>query len=398
MAASERRYDILFFGATGFTGGLTADYLAAHPDMAELRWALAGRNPEKLGAVRDRLAATAPGGPEPELLTADIGDESRLAELVPQARVVITTVGPYIHHGEKLAAACAAAGTDYVDLTGEPEFVDLVRTRHDQAARDSGARLVNCCGFDSIPHDLGVLYTVDRLPQGLPITIEGYVQAGGTPSGGTWHSAIHAFARARQYTAQRRRMARGDRQGQGEPARRVGSLPARIHWVDRIGAWACPFPTVDPQVIKRSARTLNEYGPDFRYGHFVAVKHLPKLLAGAAGVGGLFLGAQVAPLRKLLLSLRDPGQGPDEAQRAKGWFRVRFRARAGSTELLTQVSGGDPGYGDTAKMLAESALTLATSGSPHPDGGVLTPAVALGRPLIARLERAGLRFDVLAGG
>lgn len=396
MSRPQRRYDILLFGATGFTGGLTAEYLAGQAETAGLSWALAGRSREKLAAVRERLARIDPRWAELDLVEADVTDEARLAEVVPQARVVITTVGPYIHYGEKLAAACARAGADYLDLTGEPEFVDLVRSRYDDDARDSGARLVSCCGFDSIPHDLGVLFTVDRLPKGQPVTIEGFVRAGGTFSGGTWHSAIHAFSRARRYAALRHRLTRGCGGGPGELARRVGSVPARVRWEGRIGAWACPFPTIDPQVIKRSARMLNEYGPDFRYGHYVAVKRLPTLLAGAGGVAGLFLGAQVPPIRKLLLSMRDPGEGPDAEQRAKGWFQVRFLARAGDVEIQTQVSGGDPGYGDTAKMLAESALTLALGESPHAGGGVLTPAVALGRPLIARLERAGIRFEELS--
>ena len=193
----ERRFDIVLFGATGFTGGLTAEYLAANAS-AETRWALAGRNMSKLEDVRRRLAAQHPKAAELELLQADVTDADGITAVAEATKVVITTVGPYIHYGEPLVAACAAAGTDYVDLTGEPEFVDTMWLRHHDEARKNGARIIHSCGFDSIPYDLGVLYTIEQLPEGVPIRVEGFVQAGGTFSGGTYHSAINAFARVRQ--------------------------------------------------------------------------------------------------------------------------------------------------------------------------------------------------------
>ena len=180
----SRDLDVVLFGATGFTGRLTADYLAAHaPDG--LRWALAGRNPAKLEEVRSRLAAIDPGLAGLELLAADVGDPASLRAVAERARVVITTVGPYLEYGEPLVAACAAAGTDYVDLTGEPEFVDRMWLAHHETAVASGARLVHCCGFDSVPHDLGAMFTVAQLPADQPITMRGVVRSAGTFSGGT---------------------------------------------------------------------------------------------------------------------------------------------------------------------------------------------------------------------
>ncbi len=180
---ADRPYDLVLFGATGFTGGLTAEYLARHaPDR--LRWALAGRNPDKLAAVRDRLAAIDPALADLPLLTADVTDPASLRAVAESARVVATTVGPYVHHGEPLVAACAAAGTDYLDITGEPEFVDRMYVRHHAEAVRTGARLVHACGFDSIPHDLGVWYTVKQLPADGPIAVDGYVRAGGRFSPG----------------------------------------------------------------------------------------------------------------------------------------------------------------------------------------------------------------------
>src|SRR5450755_3548 len=194
---SARPYDIVLFGATGFTGGLTAEYLAANAP-GKTRWALAGRSQAKLEQVRRGLAAFNPDCAELPLLQADVTDPDSIRAIADATRVVITTVGPYIHYGEPLVAACAAAGTDYVDLTGEPEFVDLMWLRyHDQAAAN-GARIVHSCGFDSIPYDLGALFTVGQLPESAPIRLQGFVRAAGTFSGGTYHSAIEAMGRLRQ--------------------------------------------------------------------------------------------------------------------------------------------------------------------------------------------------------
>ena len=362
--------------------------------MQKLNWALAGRSKAKLQSVRKRLAGITPACAELDLLEIDVNHEDKLKSIVEQARVVITTVGPYIHYGEPLVKACAQAGTDYVDLTGEPEFVDLILEKYDDLARKSGARIVNCCGFDSIPHDLGVLFTVDQLPKDKPIRIEGFVRAGGTFSGGTWHSAIHAMSRMREHNRKRKQRQAGGKPIAGED-RKVGSTAMKIHKGSKIGAWAVPMPTIDPEVIKRSARALKKYGPDFKYGHFMAIKRTTTLAVGGVAMGAIVAGAQFAPTRKLLLSVRDQGDGPTAEQRAKGWFKVRFLAESGGVNLQTQVSGGDPGYGDTAKMLGESALCLAVDKLPK-TGGILTPAVALGKPLIKRLQaNAGMRFEVL---
>jgi len=378
---AERDYDIVLFGATGFTGALTAEYLARNaPDG--LRWALAGRNRAKLDALSERLGIDVP------LLHADVGDEASLRSVAESARVVITTVGPYVAYGEPLVAACAAAGTDYVDLTGEPEFVDRMYCRyHDEASR-SGARIVHACGFDSIPHDLGVLFTVQQLPEGVPLNVRGFVRAGGRPSGGTFHSAMTAFSRVRetQQAHKERRQTEGRENG-----RRV-RLEAKPH--RELGYWAVPMPTIDPQVIARSARALDRYGPEFSYGHYAGVKRLPIAVGGVAGAASLFVAAQIPPVRKALLGRLSPGDGPSESERAKSWFKVRFVGEGGGERVVTMVSGGDPGYGETSKMLAESALCLAQDDLPV-TSGQLTPAVAMGDKLIARLQRAGIGFEVL---
>ncbi len=388
--ATARKYDLALFGATGFTGGLTADYLAAHAP-AGLKWALVGRNRAKLEAVRVRLAAATPAAPEPDLLEADAADAVALAKVAESSRVVITTVGPYALYGGPLVAACAAAGSDYVDLTGEPEFVDRMWIENHAEAKRTGARLVHCCGFDSIPHDLGAYFTVQRLPEGVPLKVDGYVRSGASFSGGTYHSAINGFARARQTL------------GAGRERRRVESRPAgrEIHSASpgirndsELGGWIVPLPTIDGSVVRRSAAGLDRYGPDFTYGHHLVAKRLATLAALGAGVGTVALLAPLPPTRKLLLKIKSPGEGPDEDERAKSWFKVRFVGEGGGKRVVTEVAGGDPGYGETSKMLAESALCLAFDELPESSGQVTT-AVAMGSALLERLQRAGISFRVL---
>jgi short subunit dehydrogenase-like uncharacterized protein len=380
----QRALDIVVLGATGFTGALTAQYLAAHAPAAT-SWALAGRNRGKLEALCERL------GVEVRLLEADVGDQASLRRMAAASRVVVTTVGPYLRYGEPVVAACAQAGTDYVDLAGEPEFVDRMYVRHHATAERTGARLVHACGFDSVPHDLGTLFTVQQLPPQQPIRVRGYVSAGGLPSGGTLDSAVTSFSRFRQATAahaERRRTESRD------PTRRVRAVPGRPGYDRDLRAWVLPLPSIDPQVVVRSARALDRYGPDFCYSHFVAVRSPVVAAALTAGVAGTFALAQLPPTRRLLLRLRPSGGGPSAEQRERAWFRVRFIGEAGRRRVVTEVAGGDPGYAESSKMLAESALCLANDALPEAAGQVTT-AVAMGEALRARLEKAGISFRVL---
>ena len=386
-----RDLDIVLFGATGFTGSLTAEYLAQHAP-AGLRWALAGRNPEKLAAVRDRLVEIDAGLADLELLAADATDPVSLAAVAERTRVVATTVGPYLTHGEPLVAACAAAGTGYVDLTGEPEFVDRMYAAYHETAVRTGARIVHACGFDSIPHDLGAYFTVRQLPSDRPITLRGVVRAGAMVSGGTFHSALTALSRPRQMREASAARRQAEVRPEGRSSWAVGSKPRRD---PVLGYWLLPLPTIDPIIVARSDAALPAYGPKFRYSHFAGTKTLRYAVGGAAVISALGAAAQVKPLRNLLLGRLQPGDGPDEARREKSWFKVDFVGEAGDTRIRTRVSGGDPGYGETAKMLAESALCLALDDNPDV-AGQLTTAQAMGDHLLDRLQKAGLRFEIVA--
>ena len=390
---AERRFDVVVFGATGFTGGLTAEYLARNAP-AGMSWALAGRSQAKLEQLRGQLSVLNPACAELPLLRADAGDPASLREVAEASRVVITTVGPYIRYGEPTVAACAAAGTDYVDLTGEPEFVDRMWLGYHEQAERSGARIVHSCGFDSIPYDLGVQFTVEQLPEGTPISIDGFVRTNGSFSGGSYQSTIEIFSRMRSASA----VARERRRREGRPSgRSVKGVTGGPHHDEFAGGWVVPLPTLDPITVLRSARALDRYGPDFSYSHYLAIKRLPVLAGLAAGAGALIMLSQIPPARDQLLKLKSSGEGPSEQQRAKSWFSIRFAAHTGDgAELRTEVRGGDPGYTETSKMLAESALCLAHDDLPK-RAGQLTPAVAMGSALRRRLVAAGIKFEVLDG-
>ena len=389
-ASTDRDLDLILFGATGFTGGLTAEYLAEH-GPAGLRWALAGRSLDKLEKVRARLDTIKPGSMDLELIVVDAADEAALATTVARTKVVATTVGPYLQLGGPLVGACAAAGTDYVDLTGEPEFVDRTWLEHHETAVASGARIVHACGFDSIPHDLGTYYTVLQLKAAGPVTMRGVVRGDGTFSGGTFHSAMGAFSRAKEMAATAKKRRTAEARPEGRSSRAVSGKPGKD---PVLGYYLLPLPTIDPQVVARSGAALTSYGPEFRYSHFAGTKTLRYAVGGAVGVSLIGLAAQVKPARNFLLGKVKQGEGPDEAKRARSSFSVDFVAEGDGRTLHTRVSGGDPGYGETAKMLSEAALSLAFDDNPTTAGSVTT-AQAMGDNLLGRLRAAGIVFEVV---
>jgi short subunit dehydrogenase-like uncharacterized protein len=302
--------------------------------------------------------------------------------MAASTKVVATTVGPYDLHGDALVTACVDAGTDYVDITGEPSFWKRTIERHHERASAAGVLVVPCCGFDSIPHDLGALFTAEQLGGDGPREIAGYVRVSGSPSGGTWASLVNALGNLR-------------RAGGGGGARSGGERP-RIHKAAEVGQWVVPLPTVDPLVIKRSARFCPSFGSSLQYQHYLQVKSLPKLAQLLAGLGTAAALAQVELGRKLLLRWRGSGDGPSEDERAHSKFTVTFVGHSEGRRVRCEVSGRDPGYGLTAMMLTESALTLVQDRDRLPHrGGVLTPASALHLPLLERVRRGGIEFRVV---
>lgn len=402
-----KEFDFVVFGATSFVGKILARYLLDRYPASAVKWALASRSQSKLDALKAELGDAA----HPLVtITADSHDEQALRAMCARARVVISTVGPYALHGETLVRVCAETGTDYCDLTGEVQWIKRMLNRYEKVAAKSGARIVNCCGFDSIPSDLGVYALQEEAIQrfGMPChTISMRVKAmRGGFSGGTAASLLNVAKEAAKDTALRRELANPfsicpEQTGPRQP--RAGGA---VYDAD-FGSWTAPFimAGINTRVVHRSNALLEKrYGADFVYSETVLTgKDFKGRLAatGAAlGLNAFMLASAISPTRKLLerFVLPKPGEGPSPTAQREGFFDLRFIGKVGNGQTLRgKVTGDrDPGYGSTAKMLGEAAACLAfdVPGTPE-GGGFWTPASLLGAPLIRRLENhAGLKFDI----
>lgn len=408
---SIRPWDIVLFGATGFTGALTAEYLARHAP-GDLKLALAGRSREKLEALKSRLGeAAARWG----VLEADTASPASLATLAASTRVLVTTVGPYARHGLPLVEACARSGTHCCDLTGETQFMRRSIDSWDATARASGARIVHACGFDSIPSDLGMLtlhgFAKQRGLSGqFTRATLAVVRIRGGFSGGTVASMVNGIEEATADRDVRRLFAdpyalSPDRAQ--EPALGAQRDQVGLQHDAFLGRWTAPFvmASINTRVVRRSNALLGyPYGRELRYRETTVLHGLGGILFGWAlsvGLGAVVASQLFGPTKKLAGALLPkPGEGPDKATRDSGFFQLRLEAETMEGERLhADVAGtSDPGYGETAKMLSESALCLALDEAKLPQvAGVLTPATAMGRVLVDRLRTAGMTFEPKAG-
>lgn len=385
-----REFDLIVYGATGFTGRLVAEYLAAHYGDGSLSWAMAGRSLTKLQAVRDAIGAPA----DTPLLTANADDPAALRALTARASVILTTVGPYQLYGNELVAACVETGTAYVDLCGEPNWMHDVIARHQDAAKASGARIVLSCGFDSIPFDLGV-WTVEQAAiarWGRPAPrVKGRVRKmQGTFSGGTFASGKATAAAAARNPAVFKLLLDPFALTPGfkGPDQPRGMLP---EYDEAVGGWVAPFvmAAINTKNVHRTNFLAGHpYGTDFRYDEMMVAPGLGDLGKAAAEAIAKMnpMNADKGPA---------PGEGPSKAEREAGFYEIDFIAEMPTGETLTATVTGDrdPGYGSTSKMIAEAALCLIRDVGG--EGGVWTPGALMAEPLKARLEaNAGLTFVV----
>lgn len=412
--ASDRPLDLVLWGATGFTGALVAEYLLRqYGARASLRWALGGRSARKLEQLRDRLARIEPAAIELPLVVGNGADRASLDAFVRTTRVVCSTVGPFSLHGREIVAACVDAGTDYCDSTGEPQFVRAMIDAHHDRARASGARIVHCCGFDSIPSDLGTLMVQEaaRAAHGSRCThVRHYVSLrGGAISGGTAASMVALMDEAARDPGVRRIMADPYALDPGHrgPGSRGLDLD-RVRFDRDLQRWTGPFVMagINARIVRRSNAVLGyAWGRDFRYREGMSFSGGAGGLLRAAGMAGgiaAVFGAMAVPQVRRLVERRllpAPGQGPSPERRAQSSFESRFVGvpeGAGSARVRGTVRGvGDPGYEETAKMLGESSVCLAHDRDlTRAEGGVLTPASCMGMTLVARLRRRGMTFDV----
>jgi short subunit dehydrogenase-like uncharacterized protein len=400
-------FDVIVFGATGFTGRLVAEYLLSQYGAGgEVKWAMAGRSSAKLEQVRSAIGAPA----NLPLISVDAADSAGLARLVARTRAVITTVGPYQLYGEPLAFACAKAGTDYVDLCGEPGWMAQMIPHLEAPAKASGARIVFSCGFDSIPFDLGVVFLQHEAQQrlGQPLTrVRGRVRSlKGGISGGTLASAMASVEAMGRDPQLARTMADPFALTPGftGPPQPEGDSACYDDWA---ASWTGPFmmASINTKNVHRSHALLGHpWGRDFTYDERMLTGSGPKgerrarKLALVSRVQTALIGFM--PTRALLrrFVLPKPGEGPNRKARENGRYEVVFTGEtADGQRLRASVRGDrDPGYGSTSKMITESALCLAgDSERVLAGGGVWTPGSAMGMALLPRLQqRAGLIFAI----
>ena len=385
-------FDIMVYGATGFTGQLVAEYLAQHyVGKTDPKWAMAGRNLEKLASVRDAIGAPA----DTALIQADASDPASLKAMVDQTKSMLTTVGPYQLYGSALVAACAASGTDYLDLCGEPVWMRQMIDAHQASAQSSGARIVFSCGFDSLPFELGVFFCQETAKKalGAPVSrVKGRVRAmKGTFSGGTAASAKATFAAAAKDLSLVALLKNPFvlTPGFEGPKQPPGNKPLFDQDLD---AWTAPFvmATINTRNVHRSNLLMGfPYGKDFVYDEMVLTgpgekgeadaKRVVAANAEKAGPGG-----------------PKPGEGPSKEERENGLYDLLFIGMGeGGRQVRIAVRGDrDPGYGSTSKMISECAICLLRD-TPEVLGGIWTPGAAMGNRLMKRLvDHAGLTFDV----
>lgn len=377
----DRQFDIVLFGATGFTGSLTAGYLSDHAEKEGIRWAIAGRNESKLLEVAESCK-----GNRPEILLADVTDVQSLDRLAKQARIIMNAAGPFNMYGNQVVRACVENSTHYLDITGEPSFVAGVYNEFHQRAVASQTCVVNCCGFDSIPADLAAWITAKKLPLHEPKLLEGFIRTNATFSGGTLTTAIHALYLEAQGKSEKVSLPKN-------PAAPKKSL--KIHFQKKLKAWAIPMPVVDPHIVKRSAYYLQEdYGSAVTYTQYFVRSTLGKVINTVMPVVIAMLLVRFSFFRNWLFSKFKPGTGPDAERRKASRFEVVCLGSTPGSKAVTYISGGDPGYDETAKMFSQSAFTvLEKQRQGNLVSGVLTPVQALGETLVQRLKTEGIRIE-----
>jgi short subunit dehydrogenase-like uncharacterized protein len=392
---SSSKFDIVVYGATGFTGQLVAEYLTArYKGDANLKWAMAGRSKDKLAAVRDAIGAPA----DTPLIVADASDPPSLKAMVAQTKSVITTVGPYQLYGSDLVAACVAAGVDYFDLSGEPVWMRQMIDAHETTAKSTGARIVFSCGFDSIPFELGVFCAQEEAKKvfGAPVNrVKGRVRAmKGTFSGGTAASARASFAAAAKDLSlvamfQNHFVLTPGFEGPKQPRANKPALD------EDMGQWAAPFvmASINTRNVHRSNMLMNfPYGRDFVYDEMI--------LTGPGEQGEANAKRVIAAVNAERIGASSdgpkPGEGPSKEERENGMYDLLFAAIAPDGKQARAVVKGDrdPGYGSTSKMISECAICMLRD-TPDVPAGFWTPGAAMGHKLIKRLEdHAGLTFAV----
>ncbi len=405
---SKKKYDIVIFGATSFVGELICEYMLQHFADQDLKLALAGRSEPKLKKLQESLGSSASAMP---LIIADASDLTAMKNMCEQAQVVMSTVGPYDLYGEPLVQACVETGTDYCDLTGEAHWIKKMLDKYEHVAKQSGARIVHCTGFDSIPSDLGVYHlqreAKKRLGSNCSKVKLRIKNMRGAASGGTIATALNIAKQIKDDPQVKKTLVNPYSLCPQDHGFKTRQHEVKLEFDDTFKKWTAPFfmSSINTRIVHRSnALSDNAYGSNFQYneGMMTGPGIRGKMRARSIywGLGAFFLGIGIGPIRSILKKfvLPKPGEGPSKEEQINGFYDFRF---VGTTEdggqIITKVLGDmDPGYGSTAKVMSQTAVCMIEDVSDEVPGGFWTPATLMGDPLIDRLHNhAGVTFEIL---
>jgi len=377
----ERKYDIILFGATGFTGQLITQYLGLRAQRENIRWAIAGRDDKKLQEIKNSIFEN-----QPDIIIANVESDDSLLNLTSQCIILMNAVGPFNWYGKKVVEACIENKTHYLDITGEPSFVADVYNTLNQKAIDYQVCVVNCCGFDSIPADICTWLTAKKLPLDEPKMLKGFIRTNASFSGGTLTTAVQAIHLEVQKKSIKTKIPK-------HPDAPKASL--RIHYEKDLNFWAIPMPVVDPHIVKRSIYNLPEdYGKAATYVQFFARSSFSKVIKTVFPIIFAMTFIRFSFFRNYLFNRFKSGTGPNKEKRANSKFEFICLGKTKSSHAKTVMSGQDPGYNETAKMFSESAFCLLNKTRiRNYKSGVCTPVEALGMDLVDRLRLEGIQIE-----
>ena len=370
----EKEYDLIIHGATGFTGQLICDYLYKHNDSKAIKWAISGRNTSKLEPISKKYNV--------DLFQVDSFENKALDLITSKSKVIISVVGPYAIYGKQLIESCVNNNCHYLDITGESSFVQYVKNKYSKKAIETNTMLVSCCGFESIPPDIGTYYSIKQLNE-ENIDIKCYMKTKGQISGGTWASFLNISSSGRI-----------KKKIQNNQSKKQGTKNKILFYNKELKKWALIFPDIDQYIIRRSSKLIDGYGENVRFVKYMLFKSLFKVAALLVPLFFILFLAKFKFSKKWLESFIPSGTGPSEEARAKHWFEYILIGKTEKQKIITTVKGGDPGYGETSKFVTEMGLALILNKDQlNHKKGVLTPAACAGDVILKRLQKSGIEFS-----
>ena len=368
----NKDYDIIIHGASGFTGSLVCDYLYKHNDSKSIKWAISGRNKSKIESLSLKYNV--------DYFIANSYKKDQLDIITKKSKLIISLVGPYDTYGKALIESCLKNTCHYLDITGESSFAKFVQNNFSKDSIKRNTILINCCGFESIPSDIGTFYSIKKIKE-ENINIECFMKTKGQISGGTWSSFLNHFGKNKLKINSSKTNVQNKKQ-------------KLMFYNKELKKWALIFPDIDKSIVKRSNKFLDFYGENISFTKYMLFPSLIKIVTLLISLFFISILAKYKFSRSWLKSFIPSGTGPNQEARNKHWFHYTIVGKTKSKMIITNVKGGDPGYGETSKFITETALAIILDYNKlNLKSGVLTPASCAGDILLKRLQNAGIKFD-----